>query len=178
MILFFMRPSSHPPCAIRLLRGRKLVGYLLTIVAASALSQEVKYVPTARDFRVVTGQLYNIERSKLWKDCAGECVMVLTNGVIIQEYKIHRITAPGGSVSYNQSVGAYAPIIPRRVISEERILGQKFFLRNYPKDLMPTTGKDIKALGMRVGTFQYGLDTLECWDYGTPNTPPKPKTEK
>jgi hypothetical protein len=138
--------------------------------AAPSAPMQANYTPTTASFRVVTGQLFNIERSVLWKPIAGDCVTVLTNGIVVQEMTIHRTYAPG-AVSYNQSIGAYGSAPTRRVVSEERVPGKRFFVANYPASLMPAAGKEIKGSAMLVGTIQIGSDTLEMWDYGTPNIP-------
>jgi hypothetical protein len=113
------------------------------------------YVPTAASFRVVTGQVFNIDRSVLWESFTGECVTVLTNGVVIQMFGIRR--RPG---AVGDHVSAY-----------ERVPLKKIFVRNYPQNLMPTTAKPMSGMAMLVGTIQMGADTLELWDYGTPNIP-------
>ena len=56
----------------------------------------------------------------------------------------------------------------RRLLSEDKIRGKKFLLKNYPSSLQATTGKEIRGKAMRTGTILIGGDVLEVWDYGTP----------
>lgn len=121
-------------------------------------------------YRVVEGKVYDISRSVLWKQFDGECLTVLSDGIILQEMKVNRIykTDP---VPYNQSIGAYGAPPRRHLVSETREPGKKFFVRNYPSSLMPTTGKRIQGLAIQTGVFQHSNETLERWDYGVDHTP-------
>ena len=121
-------------------------------------------------YRVVEGKVYDISRSVLWKQFDGECLTVISDGIILQEMKVHRVyeTDPG---NYNQSIGAYRAPPARHLVSETREPGKRFFVRNYPSSLMPTTGKKIEGLAMQTGVFQHGSETLEQWDYGVDYTP-------
>lgn len=121
-------------------------------------------------YRVVEGKVYDISRSVLWKQFDGECLTVLSDGIILQEIKVNRVykTDP---VPYNQSIGAYGAPPARKLVSETREPGRRFFLRNYPSSLMPTTGKRIQGLAIQTGVFQYRTETLEQWDFGVDNAP-------
>src|ERR1035437_6888549 len=121
-------------------------------------------------YRVVEGKVYDISRSVLWKQFDGECLTVLSDGIILQEMKVNRIykTDP---VPYNQSIGAYGAPPRRHLVSETREPGKKFFVRNYPSSLMPTTGKRIQGLAIQTGVFQHRTETLEQWDFGVDYTP-------
>lgn len=140
-----------------------------------AQSYVTNYVAADPAFRRVGGQLYNTEKSVLWMPFEGDCVKVLTNGVIIQKFtmkQVYETIRP--RVTANQSIGAYsgasAPV--RRVVSEEKVPGQKVFIRNYPKSRAPVTGRVLTGKAIRMGTYEYNGDTLELWDYGTPNIAP------
>lgn len=121
-------------------------------------------------YRVVEGKVYDISRSVLWKQFDGECLTVLSDGIILQEIKVNRVyqTDP---VSDAQRHGAYGAPPRRHLISETREPGKKFFVRNYPSFLTPTTGKRIQGLAIQIGVFQHRTETLEQWDYGVDYTP-------
>jgi hypothetical protein len=121
-------------------------------------------------YRVVKGKVYDVSHSVLWKHFDGECLTVLSDGIILQEVEVNRVykTDP---VPYNQSIGAYGAPPTRHLVSETREPGKRFFVRNYPSSLMPTTGKRIEGLAMQTGVFQHGNETLEQWDYGADFTP-------
>jgi hypothetical protein len=121
-------------------------------------------------YRVVEGKVYDISRSVLWKQFNGECLTVLSDGIILQEIKVNRVyqTDP---VSDAQRAGAYGAPPRRHLVSETREPGKKFFVRKYPSSLMPTTGKRIQGLAIQTGVFQHRTETLEQWDYGLDYTP-------
>ncbi len=120
-------------------------------------------------YRVVEGKVYDVSRSVLWKHFDGDCLTVLSNGIILQEMKVNKVYMTG-PVNHLQSQGAWAPA-GGSVASETRHPGKRFFLRNYPPSLWPTTGKRIEGLAMQTGVFQHSNETLEQWDYGVDYTP-------
>ena len=61
-------------------------------------------------YRIVEGKVYDVSHSILWKHFDGECVAVLSDGIILQEMKTNRVhKIARGSLTPNQSAGAYAP---------------------------------------------------------------------
>jgi predicted heme/steroid binding protein len=123
-------------------------------------------------YRIVEGKVYDVSHNVLWKHIDGECLTVLSDGIILQEMKTNRVyKTTRGSLTPNQSVGAYAGPAASYVASETREPGKRIFLRNYPSSLWPTTGKWIQGLAMQTGVFQRGNETLEQWDYGVDYTP-------
>ena len=143
-------------------------GYGLAKPASQARPRSA--APVAAEYRIVTNHVFNVPFSIYWQPFKGECQRFLTNGIVLQEVKINRVyqVAP---VSYEQSIGAYGSPPARTLISETRIPGKKFFLRNCPAALQPTTGKEISGKAMQDGTIQIGRDILEVWDYGIPCRP-------
>ncbi len=175
------------------------IGFLVCFLAATSLAQTpqeefarrygigpgnttggARVAPSPSDYRMVGGRAYVPSRSPQWKPFKATCLKFTTNGIVAQEIEIKRIYgAP--MVSESQSVGAYSPgPAPRRLLSEERIVGKKFLLVNCPASLHPSSGKEINGTAMQTGTMQIGEDVLEIWDCGTPYnasslvTPPKP----
>jgi Sel1 repeat len=123
-------------------------------------------------YRVVEGKVYDVSHSVLWKHFDGECLTVLSDGIILQEMKTNRVSKIArGSLTPNQSAGGYAGPAASYVASETREPGKRFFLRNYPASLWPTTGKRIEGLAMQTGVLQQSNETLEQWDYGMDYTP-------
>jgi len=126
------------------------------------------YVTADPSFRRVDGKLYNVEKSVLWIPFEGECRAVTSNGIVLQKFKVNRVykTEP---VNELQSIGAYSGTPPiRHLVSENKVMGQKFMVRNYPKG-EAASGHVIKGKAIRVGTFDHAGETLELWDFGAPN---------
>jgi hypothetical protein len=147
---------------------RALIERYGTPEAKAKLARAVAQSPPV--YRVVEGKVYDISHSVMWKHFDAECLTVLSDGIILQEVKVKRVykTDP---VPYAQSIGAYGAPPARHLISETREPGKKFFVRDYPSALSPTTGKRIEGFAMRTGMFQHGNETLEQWDYGVDYTP-------
>ena len=120
-------------------------------------------------YRVVEGKVYDVSRSVLWKHFDGDCLTVLSNGITPardeSQQGLH--DGPSESPAISRGLGT-----GRRFCSPEtRHPGKRFFLRNYPPSLWPTTGKRIEGLAMQTGVFQHSNETLEQWDYGVDYTP-------
>jgi hypothetical protein len=154
---------------------------LCLLLLAAVISQAAETILTtnlvlaAPSFREVDGKLYNIDKSVLWKNFdRHECLTVHTNGIVVEEVTFKRIYAPPASVDRLQSTGNFLGsarnALPpaRRLISEERIPGKKYFLRNYPLK-RPAIGDKTSIKALYVGTVDYGSETLEMWDCGTPH---------
>src|SRR5882724_4071917 len=124
-------------------------------------------------FRVVNGQPYNTQKSVLWKHFEAECKGVLTNGIKLEEVKYQRIYARESTSTDlgGNFLGSTGMSDNRRLVSQTRIPGKIFFVRNYPASLSPTDGKTIRGLAIQVGTIQIDGQTIELWDYGTPYVP-------
>jgi hypothetical protein len=127
-------------------------------------------------YRTVEGKVYDVSHNALWKHFAGECLAILSDGIILQEMKTNRVQKIArGSLNDAQSHGAYSGPATSYVASETREPSKRIFLRNYSSSLWPTTGKWIEGVAMQTGVFQHGNETLEQWDYGVDYTP-QPRT--
>ena len=118
-------------------------------------------------FRLVNGQLYNTDLSSNFATVEGQCVAVLTNGVIVQRIEIRR-TYQEFATNAAQVLAAVAGA-PAPLLKEEYVPGKKFFIRNYPDKPLAVIGSPIVARAMRDGIFSYESEIIELWDYGTPN---------
>jgi hypothetical protein len=154
---------------------------LAVLFSVSALAQAQK--PAPQILRVVNGQLYDSARSVLWKEMNGDCLAVLTNGLVIQQVEVVS-TYERGTVSRLQSIGAYGSPPTPRLVSTTRVPGAKLFIRNYPLTLLPKAGQKVAVRAMHVGTFRWGGEEIEMWDYGLPDRgrvveapPPNPAAE-
>ena len=164
----------------------------MTLVCFSAFADTNRPAPliittnqitAAPNFRVVNGQLYNTEKSQLWKSMTGDCLAVSTNGLLVQLFKIDRIYSRG-SMSDNQAPGAYSSgPHGQRLRQERKTPLQQIVLVNYPEQLQPAVGQRLSFSAMRAGNTNAGDQVLECWDYGlrhvvsviTTNNPSKPR---
>jgi hypothetical protein len=170
---FHRHKRIKPAILSRLYSAMKVtIGLVMLCGSCFAQTYVTNYVTAAPHFRRVDGKLYNTQKSVLWLDIKAECLNVTTNGVLLQKFTVNRVykTDP---VSYGQSIGAYSSQPPtRHLISETKIPGQKLILRNYPTNNGAASGQVIEATAMRVGSIDYKGETLELWDYGTPNVVP------
>src|SRR5262245_47888988 len=126
-------------------------------------------VVAAASYRVVTGQLYNIERSVLWSNLMAHYVQRVPDGILVQPFELRPIytnyRAPGGDVGrfFFGSGG-------KTKIGDEKILSRPIVLRNYPAGLrQPVTGQVVRVRAMKVATSDVGGDTYELWDCGAPH---------
>lgn len=118
-------------------------------------------------FRIVNGRLYNTDLSTNFATLEGQCVKVLTNGVIVQRIEIRQTyleVATNTAQALDALAGAPAPLI-----KEEQVPGKKFFIRNYPDQPLAVIGSPIVARAKRDGVFSHESEIMEQWDYGTPN---------
>jgi len=138
-------------------------------------SVTTNYVKAHWSFRRVDGQLYNIEKSVLWRELRGICAKVLTNGIVLRIVipRSETYTVPaaesGTTISNLLAGGKPAgPSIQTRTWQEE---GPTIFLVNYDGP-EPTTGSAIRAKAIKVGTCPYEGEVIEKWDCGLPNMVP------
>lgn len=145
---------------------------ILIMGCATVLAQQpvvVTNVVTAQpSFRIVNGQLYNTEKSILFKNLAGQCIAVFSNGIVVQQMEIQRIYT-NVNVEPPELANALGFQPVKRLISEQIVPGKKIFIRHYPDRPLARIGNAITARAMRDGTFNYESETIELWDYGEPN---------
>ena len=140
----------------------------LNWVGAFAQSQltATNVVTAHPSFRIVNGQLYNTDLSTNFAPVGGQCVAVLTNGVVVQQIEVKQF------LTYPTNAAELAIALTNRssqIIKEEVIPGKKFFIRNYPDQPLPSVGSPVVARAMRDGVMTYDSEVIELWDYGTPN---------
>jgi len=142
---------------------------LLNCIGACAQQPSVatNIVTAHPAFRLVNGQLYNTDLSTNFATLEGQCVAVLTNGVIVQRIAI-RQTYQEVATNAAQVIAAVAGA-PAPLLKEEYVPGKKFFIRNYPDKPLAVVGNPIVARAMRDGVFSHESEIMELWDYGTPN---------
>ena len=148
---------------------RSLIFLLLNSIGAWAQQPSVatNIVTAHPAYRLVTGQLYNTDLSTNFVTLVGQCVAVLTNGVIVQRIEI-RQTYQEVATNAAQALAAVSGA-PAPLIKEEYVPGKKFFIRNYPDKPLAEVGSPIMARAMRDGVFNHGSEVMELWDHGTPN---------
>ncbi len=147
-----------------------LLGGCLAAVAQPPMAS-TNVLSVHPSFRIVNGQLYNTDKSILFSNLAGQCVAVLSNGVVIQQLAIRR-SYTNVNVDPPQLANALGFQPTKRLISEEIVPGKKLFIRNYPAPPSAKVGATIAARAMRDGTFNYESETLELWDHGAPGQVP------
>lgn len=123
------------------------------------------------DFRRVNGQLYNIRKSRLWRPISGKCAGVSSEGIKLQTYTTNKVLEQwyarpsGGSSVYSGEGG----VRHQRLVSGGRIPDKRIFIKNYSTGYHAAEGQEIAALLMQTGTVEVDGETLELWDFGTPN---------
>ena len=124
-------------------------------------------------YREVNGKLYNTEWSTLWKDFQAEVLTTSTNGLLVQTFTLKPIyQASTTSIPTHDYLGqiiGYRTVPTKVQVDTEKIPDLKFFVRNYPPDLVPTVGQEISFRAMQVGTIAEDGSTFQLWDYGTPH---------
>jgi hypothetical protein len=146
--------------------------WLLFLNTISLLAQQpvvtTNVITAHPTFRIVNGQLYNTSLSTNFFTLTGQCISILSNGVIVQRIEVARA---------NQAVPTNAAQLTMALsdtsvekIKTELVPGKKLFIRNYPDQPLAIIGHSIAARAMRDGVFSYGSEIIEQWDYGTPNT--------
>jgi len=145
-----------------------VISLLLTGVSMFAQPAVVttNIVTAAPAFRIVNGQLYNTDLSTNFATLEGQCIAVLTNGVIVQQFQIRQTMAYPTNAAELAVALANRPV---QLVKEEVIPGKKFFIRNFPNEPLAVVGSPIVARAMRDGVFTYESEIIELWDYGTPN---------
>ena len=117
-------------------------------------------------FRIVNGQLYNTGLSTNFATISGQCMAVLTNGIIVQQFEVKQTLAYPTNAA---ELGIAFSNRSAQLVKEEHIPGKKFFIRNYPDQPLAVVGSPILARAMRDGVLTYESGVIEQWDYGTPN---------
>lgn len=146
-----------------------------TTNAPTPLSVTTNYVRAHKSFRRVDGQLYNIEKSVLWRDLVGTCTTVLMNGIVVRTFveksEIYRIPPPDSGASISNILAGGRPSSPSVQTRKWVEHGPMILLLNYDGP-EPTTGKALRAKAIKVGTTVYEGEVIEKWDCGTPNIVP------
>jgi hypothetical protein len=145
----------------------KILGLLLILYTADAgRAQTVtNWVRSAENFRVVNGQLYNVEKSSRFESFQGEVVAVTTNGIILAE-QVEK-TYP----ERTSSVGGYVATPPGQSPGKTRweLNGKMMFVKHYPAKHQATVGSSHFGEAMDIGTYDWQGDIIKCYDYGLPN---------
>jgi hypothetical protein len=126
-------------------------------------------VVAAASFRVVTGQLYNIERSVLWSNFTADYVQDVPDGILVQPFELKPIyqtnSTPGGTVG-NFFFGTGG----KSQVGYEKIVSRPIALRNFPEGLQkPSIGRVVRVRAMKIGTCEVDGESYELWDYGAPH---------
>ncbi len=124
------------------------------------------------NFRIVRGQLYNIQNSRLWECFTGEVESKREGIVFLNTYQERKQSyLPGGRVGGNGSIGAYiGGPDPVARTTKWKDYGRTIALTNAPNYTNLTTGQDVELWLMRVGTYEDAARTLELWDRGLPHS--------
>src|SRR5262249_945763 len=111
-------------------------------------------VVAAASYRVVTGQLYNIERSVLWSNLIPNYVQSVPDGILVQPFQLRPIytnyTTPGGPVGKFFFGGG-----GQTKVGDEKTLSRPIVLRNYPASVglqPPDAGQIVRVRAMKIGT--------------------------
>jgi hypothetical protein len=136
------------------------------IVSTNAVLVTTNVVTAHPAFRLVKGQLYNTELSTNFATIEGNCVAVLTNGIVVQRMEVQQIYQEVPTNTLQAATGVAPPAV---LIREERVPGKKFFIRNYPDHPLATVGDSVSARAMRDGVFSHQSEVMELWEYGKPH---------
>jgi hypothetical protein len=159
-----------------------LIG-IVPLYPATAQVITTNIVTAAPNFRVVAGQLYNINRSKNWGREHGR-VQQVTNGMILLRHEDEK-AARGRGISWNTGdaysrmglgAGGSEKYIPGPIISRETVLGSFFYVTNYPVPLESGDWLAVDVMKVRQITNHIGI--VAVYDYGVPHVVSLVKTNE
>jgi hypothetical protein len=144
----------------------KVASFLFLGFALTAYSQTPKtnFVAAAPNFREVDGQLYNIEKSKLWQTIRIKNVSVKTNGTLVMF----------GKPIYDPNITG------RFLIPADWVYEKEIFIKHCPL-LVEDTETEIRVIKVKnemVNTIESGPLMFETWDYGVPHLVPVVSTNQ
>jgi hypothetical protein len=163
--------------------------FLVLFVAISTLHAETNtvlvtnLVTAADNFRVVNGQLYNIEKSKAWNTKDVVVLRHVPGGLIVQQYEDEEKyrTVPtiqiGRQRGLNRIGGGfrdYSDSDNREHVGTVRKLGEMFLLQNFKKDA--ADGEALYVWSMPNGFCTNGTQVIRVLDCGKPHVVPVVKT--
>lgn len=163
----------------RLLEGESMKIKNLIVLAAIAIGWNVgaQTDQAPSPYWVVKGQVYDINKSSLWKRFDGTILKVLTNGLVVETFTVEtkqqavvvrRLKA--NSYMTTDESKKYHDVTEMVDVGTEKVLGRKIIIQNYPVKENPAVGKTISFLAMQTGTSEYNGDRFELWDLGTTPT--------
>jgi hypothetical protein len=187
-----MANGCHKPRPATMNLSKSLVLSVL-IASTTALAQTNLYVtnfalPTS-NHRTVDGQLYDVKKSGRFFSFDALCLGVFPTGVFVQDfidkpiYERPARASSDGSSRFGNFLGSGksdATPPPSRQIGSERVLGEKYFLKNYPTNRI-ATGETISGRAMRddgTNLIDFQGERIRVYDYGLPYTNPVPVSIK
>jgi hypothetical protein len=159
------------------MKPKTIIALAIWLVKLSVQSQQQEVFTPNDSLREIGGHLYNIERSIFWTNFTGDCAEVSGDLVVIQTFTIQpTYGASTRSEIHNDGINSFRVNVPTRIkTGEEKIIGQKIVLRNYPVENLAAVGKTISCRAMRIGVTNYNGSVLELYDCGKVYHPPPPK---
>jgi hypothetical protein len=150
-----------------------LTGWQVGAQTNEAPFVRTNWVTAAPFFREVNHQLYNTQRSILWKDLQGDILSVSPNWIVISTFTMKPIyqaaTTSREVDNYWGGIAGYRNVTTQVHVGDEKMPGQTILLKNYPDNLQAAVGQTIPFKALRTGTADYQGERLELWDYGTPH---------
>lgn len=134
----------------------------------------------AADYRIVDGEIYNLDKSRLWGSVQGEVIQVLPGGVVAQkvsEREIRDDPPPSRSSLAGGSIGGGGAYQQRgKLIGTEKVRGDKFYVANAPES-MRTVGAELGLYAIRRGSTNLAGLVIAAYDRGTEATPEMVRNE-
>ena len=148
-------------------------GFLFLLSAADGQSLITNIVQAHPDFRVVTGQLYNVRASRQWSQRLGVIRHVSNDVAVIQQLIPEVIITDPGIPDRTTSLGrsgAFTGHAPGGRLPTKKTMyspGPFFSMTNLAKmDLV--VGNQSSWLAMPVGTFDFDGNPIRLYDVGVP----------
>ena len=145
-------------------------------IALIGWSTGARSIAVSNPLRAVDGQIYNIEKSVLWKSLDGDIVKVLTNGIVVRtftvEAKQQAVVERRATFAMGSPTGGFHDETKLVNVGTQKVPSKKIIIQNYPDENNPAVGQTLSSIkAMLVGTTDYNGDRLELWDYGKLPTP-------
>lgn len=126
------------------------------------------YFRASDDFRKVNGQLYNIQKSVLWKNVKGEFFAKERGMVILATFTEKTRSYRTGNLNASQRAGAYSAGGSGIVREKYRDYGKRIALTNFSEYATAAEGMNVSDIAMQIGTVDYAGTSLELYDCGMP----------
>ena len=122
---------------------------ILWMLTASSIAGYAQSFTATNNLRIVNGKIYNAATATNWTNLHGNLVETVQEGIIIGTTDVSVYWYDGGNK-----------------LGTRKALGKKHLIKNHPEQSTLTTKDLVWVRAMRVGTTNYGSETIAVYDCG------------